>query len=57
MGGFGDVDAVGKSAGKVPANGGRQFRLGQRPRTPRRERRIGGQDAGQRLQGKRFGHS
>jgi len=57
MGGFGDVDAVGKSAGKVPANGGRQFRLGQGPRMPRRERRIGGQDAGQRLQGKRFGHS
>jgi len=55
-GGFRDVHAVGKSAGKVAANGGREFGLGQRACMPRREGGVGGQNTGERLQGMRFGH-
>ena len=56
MGGIGYVHSIGQCARKEPANGGRQFRFDLRPRVPRRDGGVGGQDPGQGLQGLRFGH-
>ena len=49
VGDFGHANALGKGAGKVPANGGRDFGLRAGPQVPRRDGGIRGQDSGQGL--------